>query len=559
MAGQMPLCLAVPLLVALITACDWADGEFILPECTNIQVWDCSSDDPHQQWMIQTGNYPNNSVGLTANTTMVFDIAKWGNESGANLWVHTRTAFISAYNQQFRYDASANKLISLMNGHCVTADGTTSGSNVAMYPCQSNYTLQYWLYDEQTGNFKLKASPTSCLDTGSVANCSVKPFSTYTYCNPAADIDDRIADLLPRLTLEEKAQFLNAGGHTNGGVPRLGVAPFTYGESLHGVRCPCGSPVEGSTGCATSFPHALGLGATFNRSLWTMVGQTIATEGRALNNQGKSGLSMWAPDINLFRDPRWGRGQEVPSEDPYVNSEYVAYYSRALQEGEDPRYLKLISSCKHFSAYDLENWGGETRFTFSANVSERDLVEFYWVPFRACVERAHAKSIMCSLNAVNGVPSCAYALFQNGILRDEWGFEGFIISDCGAVNEIATSHHYTNSSEMSCKLAIEAGTDTNCGKVYHTTLAQTVKDGLLAESQLDTSVERVIRYMFRVGTMDPLDDQPYVVSKSSNVAPGIDVFRSYSPCTKSILTSGSGLLYLWLVAAYIYYGLRYIK
>ena len=221
----------------------------------------------------------------------------------------------------------------------------------------------------------------------------------------------------------------------NPGVPRLGVPTFRFGECLHGVLSGCGAAYgNDSTGCPTSFPHALGLAATFNRTLWTMAGRTVSTEARALHNQDKAGVAFWAPDVNLFRDPRWGRGQEVPGEDPLVSAEYVAHYSTGLQSMDDSKYLKVVSTCKHFSAYDLENWNGTNRQYFDARVSDQDLVDYYWVPFRSCVERAHVQSIMCSYNAVNGVPSCANSLFMNDIARGEWGFDGFFVSDCGAVH-----------------------------------------------------------------------------------------------------------------------------
>ena len=511
------------LLALLLTSCVLAKGKLkesavreedrVLRDI-NVQLWNCSANGEGQTWKIQTEGYPNNRIVLQGSAPeLVCDVANWGNVSGTNIHMHTPTQFFHAYNQQFKYDAESHKLTSLMNKLCVTAEGNFTGANVAIYNCQADRsTLQQWVYNATSGRITLLANPALCLDAGSSANCTIPPFSGYKYCDSTLTVQERVDDLLPRLQVAEKAQFLLAKGHTNGGVPGLGVTPFLYGECLHGVNThQCGTAAPGSTGCPTSFPHALGLGATFNRTLWTLVGETISTEARALFNQGLIGLAMWAPNINLFRDPRWGRGQEVPGEDPYLTSEYVARYSRALQEGDDPRYFKLISSCKHFSAYDLERVGNVTRHTFNAIVSEQDLVEYYWVPFRSCVERAHAKSIMCSYNAVNGVPSCANSLFQNEIVREEWGFDGFIVSDCGAISNFG-AHNYTNSSEAASKAAIKGGTDTNCGSTYAKSLADAVTHGLLTEDQLDVSVRRVMEYMFRLGYMDPADQQPYNVS-----------------------------------------------
>lgn len=158
-------------------------------------------------------------------------------------------------------------------------------------------------------------------------------------------------------------------------MPQLGVPRIPYAECLHGVLSGCGAAVGDQTGCPTSFPSALGLSAAFNRTLWSRVASVISTEARALNNQGVTGLLFWAPDINEFRDPRWGRGQEVPGEDPYLTSEYVAQYSRALQGADSGRYTKVVSTCKHFSAYDLEDWHGVDRHHFDAIVTDQDLVE----------------------------------------------------------------------------------------------------------------------------------------------------------------------------------------
>lgn len=483
---------------------------------TQLQLWPCAGGE-NQMWSIQSGGYPHNTIALRQDNESVIDVLRFSNDSGATLRIWSRNGFKNAYNQQFHYVSEKMQLVSNMNGKCFTVENSTAtaknGDKVTLRHCSKTpRTMQMWHYDPQTGLIRHSANDDLCLDAGSkVVGCSVTPFSTYPYCNHSLPISSRVDDLISRLTVAEKAQFLVANGHTNGGVPRLQVKAFLYGECLHGVKSRCGAAVDGSTGCPTSFPHALGLGATFNRTLWTAVGSTISTEARSLYNQGLIGLSFWAPDINLFRDPRWGRGQEVPGEDPYLTSEYVAHYSRALQDGEDPRYLKTISSCKHFSAYDLERWENVTRQYFNAIVSDQDLVEYYWVPFRACVQRAHAQSIMCSYNAVNGVPSCANSLFQNTIVRGEWGFGGFFVSDCGAIGNIFHTHNYTNSSEGACQKGITGGTDVNCGRTYEQYLAQTVESGLLRESDLDVSVRRVMEFLFRLGYMDPDEVQPYKV------------------------------------------------
>ena len=257
------------------------------------------------------------------------------------------------WNQQFVYDAERHTIISKMNGHCVDAQefGNTSGSNIYAWPCTYAPNEQF-IYNETSGLFRYVQNPDLCLDAGTAVNCSMEPFSSYLYCNSSLDIEDRAADLMSRMTLTEKTQLIQNG---NQGVKRLGLPRLQFSECLHGVLSGCGSASgPDSTGCPTSFPHALGLGATFNRSLWSHVSSTISTEARALNNQGVAGLAFWAPDINLFRDPRWGRGQEVPGEDPYLTAEYVAHYSRGLQEGDDPRYLKVTT--RHCNKSNKRYW-----------------------------------------------------------------------------------------------------------------------------------------------------------------------------------------------------------
>ena len=230
-------------------------------------------------------------------------------------------------------------------------------------------------------------------------------------------------------------------GYDSTGVGVLGIPPMKFAEALHGVESGCGrsSGSDGSTGCATSFPHGLLLGATFNRSLWRSVGEAISYEARALGNQGVWGSGFsWSPDINLFRDPRWGRGQEVPGEDPVLNSEYAFEHVTGLQGLGDEDYIRVVATPKHFSAYDLENWNGTQRYEFNAIVTYGELVEYFWPAFRSAFERGQAQSTMCSYNAVTvrnqthaatGIPSCANGFFNNGIIRGEWGFNGFIASE----------------------------------------------------------------------------------------------------------------------------------
>ena len=234
------------------------------------------------------------------------------------------------------------------------------------------------------------------------------------------------------MTMEEKISNL---GTSNNGVSRLGVPPNEYNEALHGVSVACGASYNGSTGCATSFPHALLLSASFNQSLWKNVAQIISTEARAFYNQGIAGLYFAAPNINLFRDPRWGQGQEVPGEDPFLTSQYVMQFAYNMQYSQDSRYLKIVSNAKHFADYDLEGScaGDASRMSFNANITQQDQVEYYWPAWRTAIQSGNVNAIMCGLNAVNGIPDCGNDYFINQIARNEWGFDGFISSDCNAL------------------------------------------------------------------------------------------------------------------------------
>ena len=201
---------------------------------------------------------------------------------------------------------------------------------------------QAWVFDRERGSVKPLPASHLCLQVGGhhePLNCSYPPLNQLPYCNWTLPVADRVQDLVARMVLTEKAELLQ---DTNPGVKRLGLPKLQFAECLHGVWSKCGDPANNeSTGCPTSFPCPLSLAASYNRTMWLTLASTISDEARALHNQGKTGLAFWSPNINLFRDPRWGRGQEVPGEDPYLTSEYVYQYSRGLQTGKDPRYTKV--------------------------------------------------------------------------------------------------------------------------------------------------------------------------------------------------------------------------
>jgi beta-D-xylosidase 4 len=243
-------------------------------------------------------------------------------------------------------------------------------------------------------------------------DCKSGPLALFPICNLSLPARQRASDLISRMTINEKASWLI---NTVQPIPRLGLPPYQWwNEALHGVmlwKPHPGVPVT------TSFPAPINLAATFNLSLIHHIASIISTEARAANNGNATGLDFFTPNINIFRDPRWGRGQETPGEDPFLTSQYVYALVRGLQEGEDEHYLKIAATCKHFNAYDLELWNGTDRWHFDAQVSDQDLVETYLPPFESCIRDAKVASIMASLNAVNGIPACAHKFFLQTIAR----------------------------------------------------------------------------------------------------------------------------------------------
>jgi len=246
-------------------------------------------------------------------------------------------------------------------------------------------------------------------------DCQSGPLSTFPICNQSLPSRQRAADLISRMTIVEKIAHMIT---TSDEIPRLGIPKYEWwSEALHGLAYSPGVFFGGDLPAASSFPMPINLGATFNMRLVNRIASIISTEARAFNNQGQAGLTFFTPNINIFRDPRWGRGQETPGEDTFLTSQYVYSLINGLQRGDDDRYLKIAANCKHFDAYDLEHWNGTTRHYFNAKVSDQDLVETYLPPFKSCIHDAQAASIMCSYNSINGIPACAHHFLLQTIAR----------------------------------------------------------------------------------------------------------------------------------------------
>jgi beta-glucosidase len=324
---------------------------------------------------------------------------------------------------------------------------------------------------------------------------------TPRYLNPELPLDVRVDDLVSRMTLEEKvSQML----YDAAAVERLGIPEYNWwNEALHGVA---------RAGRATVFPQAIGLAATWDTELMLRVATVISDEARAKHHesvrQGRrgiyEGLTFWSPNINIFRDPRWGRGMETFGEDPYLTGRLAVEFVRGMQ-GDHPFYLKTVATPKHYAVHS----GPEPdRHTFDAVVSERDLRDTYLPAFRATIVEANAQSVMCAYNRFRGAPCCgSYELLEQ-TLRHHWGFDGYVVSDCWAIMDIHRTHRVVETAAEAAAMGVAMGTDLNCGVTYDS-LAVAVERGLLSEEQLDVSLERLFRARFRLGMFDPPERVPY--------------------------------------------------
>ena len=321
------------------------------------------------------------------------------------------------------------------------------------------------------------------------------------YQNPALPLAQRVDDLVSRMTLEEKVSQMQ--NHAVA-IPRLDVPEYDWwSEALHGVA---------RNGYATVFPQAIGMAATWDTDLIHRQATVISTEARAKHadavahgNHGiYAGLDFWSPNINIFRDPRWGRGQETYGEDPYLTSRIGVAFVESMQ-GNDPKYFKVIATPKHYAVHS----GPEsTRHTANVDVSPFDLEDTYLPAFRATITEAHADSIMCAYNSIDGQPACANTMLLIDRLRHDWHFHGYVTSDCAAIEDISAGHKFAATLQAGSVAAVKAGTDTTCGKEY-STLVNAVKTGKLEESYIDTAVKNLFTARFKLGMFDPPADVPY--------------------------------------------------
>lgn len=322
------------------------------------------------------------------------------------------------------------------------------------------------------------------------------------YLDSNQPIDKRVTDLVSKLTLEEKVAQMN---HKSPAIDRLNIPAYNWwSEALHGV---------GRSGVATIFPQAIGLGATFDEALIKRVSSTISDEARAMYNAAAAkgyykqygGLTFWTPNINIFRDPRWGRGQETYGEDPFLTSKIGVAFVKGLQ-GDNPNYLKVAACAKHFAVHSGPE---KIRHEFDAIASPKDLRETYLPAFKALVE-AKVEAVMCAYNRTNGEPCCANNFLLTEVLRKEWGFKGHILSDCWAIADFytPTGHHTTSNQMEASALAVKSGVSLNCGDEYPS-LVDAVKKGLITEKEIDQALKVLLTTRFKLGQFDPKEKNPY--------------------------------------------------
>ncbi len=349
----------------------------------------------------------------------------------------------------------------------------------------------------------------------------------FPFQNQKLAVDDRIADLVSRLTLEEKAQQML---HNAPAIARLGILPYSWwNESLHGVA---------RSGKATVFPQNVALAATFDEDLVKRIGEAISDEAWAKYNIAQrienysqySGITFYAPNVNIFRDPRWGRGQETYGEDPYLTSRMGVAYVKGMQ-GTDPKYLKTAACAKHYVVHS----GPEAlRHFYDAEPPMKDFMETYVPAFEALVKEGNVESVMCAYNRTFGKPCCGSSYLLNELLRNQWGFKGYVTTDCWAIQNFYKYHGTTKDAAESCALAIKSGVNLNCGDEFRS-LPEAVRKGLVSEKEVDTALSQLLRTRFRLGLFDSPNKNPYSAIKENVIGCQKHIDLAFEAAAKSLV------------------------
>ena len=351
------------------------------------------------------------------------------------------------------------------------------------------------------------------------------------YLDTSRPFMERVKDLVGQLTLEEKVNLMI---HPAQGIPRLNIPGYNYwSEALHGVA---------RNGRATVFPQAIGMAATWDKELIRDIATAISDEGRAkyheaLRRNGYTdqyqGLTFWSPNVNIFRDPRWGRGQETWGEDPFFTGEMASEYVKGMQ-GDHPKYLKTAACAKHYAVHSGPE---KDRHTFNAIVTRRELYDTYLPAFKKLVVDAKVESVMGAYNRTLDEPCCASELLLDEILRGEWGFEGHVVSDCGALADFHKYHNITQDAAESAALALRYGCDLGCEPdcIVYSEIPEAIKRGLISEADVDRSLERTLGTRFKLGMFDPPEDVPFTSISTDVVACKEHRELAYRAATESVV------------------------
>lgn len=349
----------------------------------------------------------------------------------------------------------------------------------------------------------------------------------FPFQNPELSIEERVEDLITRLTLEEKVGQLL---YNSPAVDRIGLPEYNWwNECLHGVA---------RNGRATIFPQAIGMAATWDTDLMQRVGDAISTEARAKYNisikngyRGRyQGLTFWTPNINIFRDPRWGRGQETYGEDPYLTARIGVSFVKGLQ-GDHPKYLKSAGMAKHFAVH---NGPEGSRHEFDAKVGMKDLWETYLPAFEALVTEAKVEGVMGAYNRTNGVPCCAHPYLMQDVLRKQWKFEGYFVSDCWAIVDFHEGHKIVETPAQAAALGVNTGCNLNCGNTYPE-LVKAIEQGLTTEAAIDDNLRELLPTRFKLGLFDPFGTVPFDHIETSEIGKPEHIELTKEAATKSIV------------------------
>ncbi|KEZ41623.1 putative exo-1,4-beta-xylosidase xlnD [Scedosporium apiospermum] len=335
-------------------------------------------------------------------------------------------------------------------------------------------------------------------------DCTSGNLAGNAVCNTSLPPSERAAALVAAMTAEEKLQNLVSKAN---GASRLGLPAYNWwSEALHGVAYAPGTQfrnVPGPFNSSTSFPMPVLMAAAFDDELIEKVGNVIGIEGRAFGNEGWSGIDYWTPNVNPYKDPRWGRGSETPGEDVLRIKRYAKFMIRGLEGPEEQR--RIVATCKHFAANDFEDWNGANRHNFNAKITLQDLAEYYMMPFQQCARDSKVGSIMCAYNAVNGVPSCANKYLMDTILRGHWNWtehNNYITSDCEAVLDVSANHHYARTNAEGTALCFDAGMDISCEYSGSSDIPGAWSQGLLKQATVDRALRRLYEGLVRAGYFD---------------------------------------------------------